>query len=54
MSITELKDMEKMIFSCQKCTKEHCYKKCTNYIEPMFLLQVFDLAIVQQMEKEKK
>jgi len=53
MSITELKCFEKQLVACLKCSKKHCYKKCTNYIEPEFLLQVLDLAIVQQMELVK-
>jgi len=54
MSITELKNMEKMIFACQKCTKEHCYKQCTNYLPPEELLRLVDLAVIQLMEQEGK
>ena len=54
MNMTELKCIEKQLVACLKCSKEHCYKKCTNYIEPEYLLQVLDLAIVQKMEQEKK
>jgi len=54
MSITELKNMEKMIFACQKCTKKHCYKKCTFYLPPEELLKLVDLAAIHLMEQEKK
>jgi len=54
MSITELKNIEQMLYACQKCAKEHCYKQCTNYLPPEELLRLVDLLVIQQMEQEEK
>ena len=54
MRITELKNMEKMLFACQKCGKEHCFKKCFNYLPPEELLRLVDLAMIKLMEDEAK
>jgi len=53
MSITELKCLKKQLVACLKCSKEHCYKKCTNYIEPEYLLRVLDIAIILQTKEEE-
>lgn len=54
LSIFELNDFEKMLGNCVKCKKEHCYKKCTNYIEPQYLLEAVCLAQAFKLKQERE
>lgn len=54
INIIELKNFELMLGACLKCRKEHCYKQCSNYIEPQYLLEAVSLGLAFKLEEERR